>query len=150
MIKMTVKFITFQRVIIKFFYYGIVDCLQDKVSAAVLRVTVAAVGLTVTRSCPHLRIGSDEEKARSREKRQGSGVLGQRERRSLTGNSSGYGTEPNLPQPKPVENETVGGERARRDYFVLTRYPCQVYLHWRSVKRSLSIRYRYTYLPRIR
>lgn len=84
--------------------------MSDKISAAVLRVTAAEVGLTVTRACLHLQIGSDGEKARSREKeRQGSGVLGQRERRSLTGNSSGTG--PNLPQPKPVENETVGGER---------------------------------------
>jgi len=106
-------YITPQRVIIKFLYYGIVDCLQDKISVAVLRVTAAEVGLTVARVSACLWIGSDGEKARSREKeRQASGVLGQRERRSLTGNSSGHGTGLNLPQPKPVENETVGGERA--------------------------------------
>lgn len=63
---------------------------------------------------------------------------------SLTGNSSG---RPNLPQPKPVENKPVGGEHGCRDYFVLTRYPREVYLHRRSVMRLLSmIRYR-TYFP---
>ena len=58
---------------------------------------------------------------------------------SLTGNSSGHGTGPNLPQPKPVENKPVGGECGRRDYFVLTRYPREVYLYGQSVMRSVVI-----------